>query len=393
MRLYYLLFGYRRLTVPLSEAADALNVCMKYGYVYRDMSPEGERVGFTFTLFTASRFASRCASVGITADTSSSGGLPISVAGCLRRPGIVLGFLAALFILIASQQHVWDIRIGGNVSLTEAELNEVLSLAGLNVGSYIPKLDTDLTEGRALLLCDRLAWISVNMRGTVAYVEVMEKIPNEGNASPLTPANIVAAREGTVVEFIAYSGYCELSVGDAVKAGDLLISGVYGEKTHGVSVTRAAGYVKAKTLRTFEVKIPLEHTEKRLTASYTGSRSLIFFNNKIKVFINGRNLTASCDTIEEEKKFSLFGRLLPFGISTEQVNEYAEVRECYSVAEASAIAFGQLEAAIVSELADAEILARREQSSVENGTYVLRCEISCIENIALVKEFSFSAGG
>lgn len=393
MRLYYLLFGYRRLTVPLSDAADALNICMKYGYVYRDMAVEGERVGFTFTLFTAARFASRCASVGISADTSSEGGLPISVVGCLRRPGIVIGVLVALLILIGSQQHVWDIRISGNVSLTEAELSEVLSRAGLSVGSYIPTFDTDLAEGRALLICDRLAWISVNMRGTVAYVEVMEKIPNDGSADPLTPANVVAAREGTVVEFIAYSGYCELSVGDSVKAGDLLISGVYGEKAPGVTVTRAAGYVKAKTLRTFEIKIPLEHTEKRLTASYTGARSLIFFNNKIKVFINGRNLTASCDTIEEEKKFSLFGRLLPFGISTERVNEYVEASACYSVTEASSVALDQLEAAIKAELADAEILERRERVSVDNGVYILRCEISCIENIALVKEFSFSAGG
>ena len=386
MRLYYRIFGYRRLSFALSDAANALNICMKYGYPYRDMRVEGERVSLTFTLFSASRFAARCREREIKVFFEPARGIPAFFGRYLVRPGVVLGFLFAALTVFFSGRFVWDVRVSGNVSLTCDEVKEVLADSGLSVGSYIPSLNTNRTEGRAMLLCNRIAWISVNMSGNVAYVEVMEKIPNDQEKPSDRPANLVAAREGTVVEFIAYSGHCELSVGDTVKPGDLLIGGVYGEKTPGVVLTRAAGYVKAKTFREFEVKIPLEHTEKIPVSTFTGSRSLIFFNNRIKVFAKSRNSGATCDTIEEEKYISLFGRRLPFGISEEKVLEYREEKSRYTEGEAAAVAREKLDAMIHEELADATIISREESGELRGGVYILKCGISCIENIAELRE-------
>lgn len=386
MRLYYRLCGYRNVCFALSDAADALNICMKYGYPYRDMRVEGEKVSLTFTLFTASRFVSRCRGMGIEVVSGPARGIPAFFGRYLARPGVVVGALAAGLLVFFSGRFVWDIRVSGNESLTSDEVKTVLAGSGLSVGSYIPSLDTNRAEGRAMLLCDRIAWISVNMSGNVAYVEVMEKIPNDPEKKSDRPANLVAAREGTVVEFIAFSGHCELSVGDAVKAGDLLIGGVYGEKTPGVVLTRAAGYVRAKTFREFEVRVPLEHTEKVPVSTYIGGRSLIFFNKKIKVFAKSRNSGVTCDTIEEEKYLSLFGARLPLGIVTERVCEYREESARYTEGEASAVALEKLGAMIQEELADAKILSRQESGEVRDGVYILRCGISCIENIAELRE-------
>lgn len=386
MKFYYRICGYRRVCLALSDAADALNICMKYGYPYRDMRVEGEKICLTFTLFSASRFSSRCRELGIEVVSEPARGVPALFRRYLDRPGVILGVIAAFMLVFFSGRFVWDIRVSGNESVTADEVIGALASSGLRVGSYIPSLDTNRTEGRAMLLCDRLAWISVNMRGNVAYVEVMEKIPNDPGKASDKPANLVAAREGTVVEFIAYSGHCELSVGDAVKAGDLLIGGVYGEKTPGVVLTRASGYVKAKTFREFEVRVPLEHTEKVPVSVFCGGVKLIFFNNKIKVFAKSRNSGATCDTIEEEKYISLLGRRLPFGTAIETVCEYREENARYSEGEADSVAREKLEALIQSELADAKILSRQESFEVRDGVYILRCGISCIENIAEPRE-------
>ena len=111
-----------------------------------------------------------------------------------------------------------------------------------------------------------------------------------------------------------------------------------------------------------------------------------FFNNRIKVFAKSRNSGATCDTIEEEKYISLFGRRLPFGISEEKVLEYREEKSRYTEGEAAAVAREKLDAMIHEELADAKIISREESGELHGGVYILKCGISCIENIAELRE-------
>ena len=92
---------------------------------------------------------------------------------------------------------------------------------------------------------------------------------------------------------IVYNGVAEVKAGDEVTAGQLLISGVYGENAPGVVVTRASGYVKARTVRTFSVEIPFEYEEKIYTGAKKSEKFAIFFSNTIKVFINSVDICPS----------------------------------------------------------------------------------------------------
>ena len=169
--------------------------------------------------------------------------------------------------------------------------------------------------------------------------------------------------------------------------GQLLISGVYGETAPGVVVTRASGYVKARTVRTFSVEIPYEYEEKIYTGAKKSEKFVIFFSNTIKVFLNSGNLYTSCDKIEEEKYFYLFGQRLPFGTRTVSYLEYDTVTKYYTADEARAIAEAELEAKIGYEFEDAEIVSRDVTETVGEDSLILTYEIVSIENIALTKEF------
>ncbi len=387
MKLYYRLFGYCTVSAHLSCAADLLNVCMQYRYAYRDMKTDGEHVSLVCTLHTASRIKFRAEALGIKIELSKPRGLPSFVWQYRKRAGLWIGLAAAVAMVWLSGRFVWDIRVTGNESLTPREIEEVLASCGFSRGSAIAGFNADLTEARAQLACDKLAWISVNVKGTVAYVEVREKLPIDETPKPTSPANIVAAQSGKVLEVIAYNGLAMVKAGDEVKSGDLLISGVYGEHTPGLRVTRASGYVKARTVRSFLVEIPYEHTEKVYTGNKNEEKHLNFFQKSLKVFVNSGNLGATCDKIYREEEFSFFGARLPFSITTITELEYQEVSARYTEQQASALAEERLSVLLSTELEGAEILSKNVIGLAGKDSYVLSCEIICVEDISLIQEF------
>ncbi len=387
MKLYYRIFGYCTVSTELSCAADLLNVCMKYRYVYRNMRTNGDRVSLVCTLHTASRLKVRAEQIGINVEISKSRGLPSLVWKYHNRAGLWIGLVAAAAMVWLSGRFIWDIRVTGNETLTSREVEEVLSSCGFSRGSAIDEFNADLTEARAQLACDRLAWISVNVKGTVAYVEVREKLPIDETPTPSSPANIVAAQSGKVIEIIAYNGLAMVKAGDEVKSGDLLISGVYGEHTPGIRVTRASGYVKARTVRTFSVEIPYERLEKVYTGNKNQEKYLNFFQKSLKVFVNSRNLGVTCDKIYREEEFSFFGARLPVSITTVTELEYQEVSSIYTEQQVCALAEERLAVLLSTELEGAEIISKSITGLAGEDSYVLSCEVICIEDISLTQEF------
>lgn len=387
MKSYYKIFGYRYISVSREDTADLLNICMKYRYRYGEMRNEDGRTVFLFSFLTSRRVISKCRSLGIDVEISDISGIPELFYRYRNRVGLWLGLAVAFCIIFSSGRVVWDIRVSGNELLSDEQIEAVLLSCGFGRGTSLTDFNADRTEAMALLRCDELAWISVNMKGTVAYVEVREKSPIEEKPENKLPANIVAERSGRIVEIIAYNGVAEVKAGDEVTEGQLLISGVYGEKAPGVVVTRAAGYVKARTVRTFSVEIPYAYEEKVYTGEKKSEKIVIFFSNPIKVFANSGNLYTSCDKIEEEKYFYLFGQRLPFGARTVSYLEYDTVTKYYTADEARALATADLEAKVGYELDGAEMISRYVTETVSEDSLILSYEIVSIENIALTKEF------
>ena len=390
MGIYNFIFGKRRVSVDSSDGAALLGVCMKYRYPYTNMKNENGRIYVTLTAYSSERLIYRLSEMGITADAEEPAGLPSILYRCRGRYGLWLGLILAAMIVFSSGRVVWDIRVSGNESLSADEVESVLADCGFRRGKVISEFNADKTEAYALLTCDRLAWLSVNIKGTVAYVEVREKIPTDDTPKPTKPANVVAAYSGTVIEIIAYDGLAEVKAGDEVKKGDLLISGAYGEKTPGLRVTRAAGYVKARTVRSFSVEIPLAHEEKVYTGEKKSEKYVIFFSKPIKVFTNYRNLGASCDKIEGETVLSFLGARLPVSVVSEVYLEYGTVTAYYSEAEAEALAKDKLEELLATELVGAELISRNDTYELRDGSVILTAEIISVCDIALTREFEIS---
>ena len=90
------------------------------------------------------------------------------------------------------------------------------------------------SQGLAVLdlLCNQilpqfpdLAWLTVNVRGCRAYIELRERVAKPPIVSEAVPSNVIAKKDALVTEVRALDGEAKVMKGMSVFEGQLLISG------------------------------------------------------------------------------------------------------------------------------------------------------------------------
>ncbi len=338
----------------------------------------------------AKRLCELCREERICLATVKRRGLPDLAERYGKRIGMLLGGLSAAALVFFSSRMVWDINIIGNKVYSSGELEQILAQNGLSVGSYLPGLDTDAIENRVLLSHGEIGWISINIKGTTANVELIETA--RGGVAQDSSANLVAARDGRVERIEVYDGSVCVKVGEVVRDGQVLVSGVY-EGGGSLRTTHAKGRVYARTVREFSVEIPLETTKKVYTGREWTEKYVKFFSKRIKVFANSGNVGATCDIIYHNGEIGLSdGVAIPIGLDTVRYREYREQPTVLSGAEAMEKAFDALESRLNTFVTQtgAELLKKTVSYEMDEFSYRLRCEVVCIENIAQTQEIEIN---
>ena len=197
------------------------------------------------------------------------------------------------------------------------------------------------------------------------------------------PCNIVANKDGLIINIEAYDGLAVVKNGDIVKKGDLLVSGIVSDKREHTYLRSSSAKVMAKTYekKTFEFKLKDEElvpTNEVIRNKYIilFGRPIPFFNNK-KIDDNKEGYE-----FEENKALEFWKVKLPFFIKT--IN--------FNVAERQIVTFSEEEAkeSIEAEIfkyeyeksKDAKILNKRAIARKENDTFIYEVNYIFEENIA-----------
>ena len=385
------LFGRVRVSGEGRFTAKLLNLLMTYGISYESLSLRGGQIQFQVSERAFRRLAKLCDAEGICLTVEERNGLPQMVRRYGKRIGLLAGILLAAVVLFWGSRVVWDVRVTGNVVLADETVREMLSACGLKSGTYLPTLDTDLVESKMLLSHRELCWISVNIRGTTANVEVLETV--SGDRETEMNANLVASCDGQIERIEVYEGNVTVKVGDVVREGDLLAGGIYDKGLLGVRITRAKGEIYARTVHSFEIEIPLESEEKVYTGREWTEKYVNFFGKRIKVFANTGNVGAECDIIYRDNGVSLpDGAVLPISLQSVIYREYRKELRTYGNGEAMEQAFsalaGELEAFVTKT--GAELLSKTVRCELDESAFRIYCTVICVENIALVQEFDIN---
>ena len=299
-----------------------------------------------------------------------------------KRKGLLVGFLLATALFVLSSLFVWDIKIEGTDVIQEKAIMEALEKRGVYLGAFIPSLDTEITEQALILDMEELSYVSINLRGTVAYVEIRERRNETEIIDRTTPSNLIATADGQIAALQITGGVAAVKLGETVRKGDLLVSGIIDSAALGYRLVRARGEVLARTTKTYQAEISYETTEKVYTGKFFSQKSIKFFSKSIKLFGKDSISTSSCDKIESEKRIYLFGFIaLPVFIMETHYAEYEILPKTLTREEALRLAEKQILAMRETELSDAEILGIYTSVSEDGNVLRLTQQVECIIDI------------
>lgn len=388
-RLWLYLCGYAILSFPSAKKAAVYSAFLERGLGIYGQSSDGEK---TYVV-ALSRDLARIPIDEIDGTPVRCGGLGISLRALLRRPGLILGALLGLSLFILSSLTVWRVEVVGNEWLTAPEIEEAMAEVGLGVGAFTPKVDAALVRTRLMEAEPTLSFVSIYVRGTTVRVEVRESAPyvplEEGGGL----CHLVAATDAIVESVTARVGRAAVGKGATVRAGDLLISGIY-RTASGVVSASAEGEVRGRVRQTLELTQPLFDEVKEYGKREKRSFSLNFFGREIKLFKSAGKNEGEYDIIKRKEQVALFGVVpLPITLAWEYALPYEESRVALTEEEAVRSAFSQMRRLLAIRLSEAEVLAESFAGEFTDSGFHLRCDVDCVIDIAVPLAYQSDLSG
>lgn len=309
------------------------------------------------------------------------------------RSGLLVGFILFLTCIMVSSYFVWDINVVGNEKLSDEDVIKELNGAGFSVGSFAPTINYRELHNRILLNSNDISWISINISGNVANVYVKERL-YEKEQEKKKYSNIIAKQDGQIALISVIDGKKQVSIGDVVKKGDLLISGVLDSQSQGVRYVNAKGNIEAYVNKSIKIKIPFTNIKKIPTNNVYRHKSYKIFNKNIFFSLKYRNYSSFCDTIEKKEQIKLFNIVkLPIYCTTTTFYEYEYKTVVYSKEQAIDVAFKELRRKMDIELQNAELISKKVSTHYDNEAFYVCCELYCLEDISSSIEFYVENNG
>ncbi len=383
------IMGYCTADVSGEATVMALNLLRRCGIPHWRIrnAPDG---GITFRLSgsAAKIYLGACEAESVPVRISPVRGLPALLRRYKRRWGVPVGAAAFALITAMSCRVVWEVEVSGNEKLDDGQVIQMLREYGFGEGTPYRNVDFDVLQNEFLMTTDEIAWISVNMTGTVAHVQVRENLGSKENRPGVSGAsNVVAREDGQIMEVRVRSGSAAVGVNDVVRRGELLISGIIAVGEDSIRYEHAEGSVLAKVRRQICVEIPLYREEKVYTGEESERKSLIFFGKKVKLFTKSSIDNPTYDTIVSEKSIPLpTGGVLPVRIRTERDRAYRTENVPIDKGEAYIAAVRQYHMELSALLEEAEILSAEVEHSFDGQVYRITADLTCVTDIARVAE-------
>ena len=234
--------GYDVLVCEEEEMPLLIELCRTLGINYRSVKSKtsGKRA-LCVPFFSSSKLLISSANHNIpTLKRVRRGGLPALLLENKSRIGIPLGIVAVIIAIFLSQNVIWDIRIDGNDRVSDNEITQMLEECGLYVGVKKRGMNTLKIENGVLILSDDIGWISVNIIGCVAEVNVKELDLKTESDVDSDASNVVSSANGTIIGFENIRGNISVNIGDEVSEGQLLIGGIQGVCYIGIQIKVSA---------------------------------------------------------------------------------------------------------------------------------------------------------
>lgn len=242
-------------------------------------------------------------------------GAYFAIGRLMNRPVLILSTMLILFLTLWLPSRVLFIHVEGNNQLSEKQILEEAKACGITFGASRRAIRSERVKNALMEHIDQLQWIGINTYGCTAVITVKERTNYSFDPKQIGISHIVASQDAIIRQITLWNGNCQCVIGQAVKKGQILVSG-YTDYGLCVVETAAQAEIYGETVRDISAIFPSNYMVKQGTGSINKKYALILGKKRIN-FSKGSGISGgSCDKIYEEKYVSLPGGfILPIGIA------------------------------------------------------------------------------
>lgn len=377
--------GYVRISVTGRFVERFLNICKNSGIKVWDVRHRGnELLQLNISVEDFRVLPSIARKSRTKVRIISRHGLPFVLYRHKKRKAFFIGGVVFVLMFFALTSFIWSVEVVGNEKTDAVKLTQALERYGIKEGALRYGHDLNDLQNRMMMEFGDLSWMWVRIKGTRAIVEVKEKTPAPEFVDEGAPCNIVASRDGLVTEINATQGNRMVKVGDVVKEGTLLISGITDTRYAGVRYIHSTGEIKARTWYTKTIDYPLKKINFSKTGKKISKNTINFFGFRVKLYLDD---TAPFKHYEEKavvhklqmgKNF-----VLPLFFERNIFHELHKEETTFDAQSALSFAGAELYAELDKELsADSVIVNKTCKIMHESVDYItVKAEYECIEDI------------
>ncbi len=296
----------------------------------------------------------------------------------LRRPVMICGFLLLMVLALFLPTRVLFIQVDGNIHIPQSLILEKAEDCGIHFGASRRAVRSERVKNALLEVMPQLQWAGINTSGCVATISVREKTLEEVQPYKNGVGSIVATTDGVVENCTVENGTALCRTGEAVVAGQILVSG-YTDCGITLKAVRAQAEITATTMRNITAVTLANQTKKGTKLTDETKYSLRIGKKLINFFKDSGISDTSCDKMYSEKWLTLPGGFqLPVALVIQNCIDYTE--EAIPVENAAWLPV-YCEEYLLGHMQGGSILVQHTDLDLQKGAYVLNGEYICLENI------------
>lgn len=311
-------------------------------------------------------------------------GLPFFIYKHKKRKAMVIGIVGIAVVLYIMSYFVWAVQIIGNTNISYDLLEQELYNAGVKSGVLRKNIDTYSVRNKLMINIPELSWMSVNIKGTTAVVEIKERNILPPAFPKDQPCSIVAKTGGVIEVANVVEGERLISPGDVVQKGQILVSGVLEGDLAGIRYVHSDGDIVATTWHEKTFDLPMYKEVKNYTGKEKSKHSLKILDFCVKLYIDGEVSYENYERKTFEKRLSLGnGFVLPLSFNYDKYFEQTVSKIKMTEKEAVEETYKLMD----NELKETKIINR--QYEIKNNK--LKVIYTCRENIVEKVGFEFDS--
>ena len=248
---------------------------------------------------------------------------------------------------------------------------------GVTEGIRAKSINSNLLSQKLALKNPNIAWASFNVEGSKLTVNITEtKLEDKENIK--TPVNIFATADGIIRKIDITGGQVQVKIGDVVRKGDLLVSGV----REGINETvfdKVSGKVFANTNRVFLKSKSYKQELYENTGEVIEKKVLSIFNLDIPLYLGDIKKDYTSD--KKKENLRLLGKEIPVFITRKKFIIRKKITVTYSKEKLTEILEKEIENEIKALNIENYETLKFTVEETKNGIIVKK-EITSEENIA-----------